>query len=68
MKAMSAREVKNGFWLMIDTARAAPVLIKKHGRGVLVVVSVAECERFSTRVACTAKDERRIGEAPKRDQ
>jgi len=35
MKTMSAREAKNGFGLMIDTARAAPVLIEKHGRGVV---------------------------------
>jgi prevent-host-death family protein len=45
-KTMSAREVKNGFGLMIDTARAEPVLIEKHGR-VVVVVSVEEYERLS---------------------
>ncbi len=33
MKTMSAREAKNGFGLMIDSARAEPVLIEKHGRG-----------------------------------
>lgn len=47
MKTMSAREAKNGFGLMIDTARATPVLIEKHGRGVVVVVSVEEYERLS---------------------
>jgi PHD/YefM family antitoxin component YafN of YafNO toxin-antitoxin module len=31
---------------MIDTARAAPVLIEKHGRGVVVVMSVEEYERL----------------------
>lgn len=31
MKTMSAREAKNGFGLMIDTARAAPVLIENTG-------------------------------------
>ena len=46
MKIMSAREAKNGFGLMIDTARAAPVLIEKHGRGVVVVMSVEEYERL----------------------
>lgn len=30
-------EAKNAFGLMIDTARAEPVLIEKHGRGVVVV-------------------------------
>ena len=46
MKTMSAREAKNGFGLMIDTARAAPVLIEKHGRGVVVVVAVEGYERL----------------------
>ena len=46
MKTMSAREAKNGFGLMIDTARAAPVLIEKHGRGVVIVMSVEEYERL----------------------
>lgn len=47
MKSMSAREAKNAFGLMIDTARAEPVLIEKHGRGVVVVISIEEYERFS---------------------
>ncbi len=47
MKTMSAREAKNGFGLLIDTARAEPVRIEKHGRGVVVVLSVEEYERLS---------------------
>lgn len=47
MKTMSAREAKNAFGLMIDTARAEPVLIEKHGRGVVVVVSVEEYQRLA---------------------
>ena len=47
MKTMSAREAKNAFGLMIDTARAEPVLIEKHGRGVVVVVAVEEYERLT---------------------
>lgn len=47
MKTMSAREAKNGFGLMIDTARAEPALIEKHGRGVVTVVSVEEYERLN---------------------
>ena len=47
MKTMSAREANNAFGLMIDTARAEPVLIEKHGRGVVVVVAVEEYERLS---------------------
>jgi prevent-host-death family protein len=42
MKTMSAREAKNAFGLLIDTARAEPVMIEKHGRGVVVVVAVEE--------------------------
>jgi prevent-host-death family protein len=47
MKIMSAREAKNAFGLMIDTARAEPVLIEKHGRGVVVVIAVEEYERLT---------------------
>jgi prevent-host-death family protein len=57
MKTMSAREAKNGFGLMIDTARAEPVLIEKHGRGVVVVVSVEEYERLSVQSGHTDKGE-----------
>lgn len=49
MRTMSAREAKNAFGLMIDTARAEPVLIEKHGRGVVMVISVEEYERLSVR-------------------
>jgi len=56
MKIMSAREAKNGFGLMIDTARAEPVLIEKHGRGVVVVVSVDEFERLSRRADDAGKE------------
>jgi PHD/YefM family antitoxin component YafN of YafNO toxin-antitoxin module len=33
---------------MIDTARAEPVLIEKHGRGV-VIIAVEEYERLTVR-------------------
>jgi prevent-host-death family protein len=46
MKTMSAREAKNSFGLMIDIARAGPVQIEKHGRGVVVVLAVEEYERL----------------------
>ena len=54
MKTMSAREAKNAFGLMIDTARAGPVLIEKHGRGV-VVVAVEGYERLTVGQATKAK-------------
>jgi prevent-host-death family protein len=46
MKAMSARDAKHQFGLLIDTARAEPVVIEKHGRAVVVVVAVEEFERL----------------------
>lgn len=47
MKTMSSKEAKNAFGLLIDTARAEPVMIEKHGRGVVVVVAVEEFERLN---------------------
>lgn len=47
MRTMSARSAKNAFGLLIDTARAEPVVIEKHGRGVVVVVAVEEYERLT---------------------
>lgn len=45
MKTMSAKDAKNGFGLLLDTARAEPVTIEKHGRAVAVVISVEQyCE------------------------
>lgn len=49
MKSMTAKEAKNGFGLLLDTARAEPVTVEKHGRPVVVVLSVEEYERLCTR-------------------
>jgi prevent-host-death family protein len=46
MKTMSARDAKNAFGMLIDTARAEPVVIEKHGRRVVVVLSVEEFDRL----------------------
>ena len=46
MKSMSAKDAKNGFGLLLDTARAEPVVIEKYGRAVVVVLSVEEYERL----------------------
>lgn len=46
MKSMSAKEAKDSFGRLIDIARAAPVVIEKHGRPVVVVLSVEEYERL----------------------
>jgi prevent-host-death family protein len=46
LKGMSAKDAKDGFGRLIDTARAEPVVIEKHGRAVVVVMSVEEFERL----------------------
>jgi prevent-host-death family protein len=46
MKSISAKDAKNEFGRLIDTARAEPVTIEKHGRPVVVVVSVEEYQRL----------------------
>jgi hypothetical protein len=43
---MSAREANKACGLMIDTARAEPAPIEKHGRGVVMVSAVEEDERL----------------------
>lgn len=57
MKIMSAKDAKNGFGLLIDTALVEPVTIEKHGRPVVVVVSIEEFERLSD-AAAAAKGHR----------
>ncbi len=47
MKCMSAKDAKNAFGRLVDSTRAAPVTIEKHGRAVVVVLSVEEYERLS---------------------
>lgn len=51
MKSMSAKDAKNGFGLLLDTARAEPVTIEKHGRGVVVVMAIEEYERLAAKPA-----------------
>lgn len=55
MKSMSAKEAKNGFGLLLDTARAEPVTIEKHGRPVAVVLSTEEYERLLKRARSKRK-------------
>lgn len=47
MKSMSAKDAKYGFGRLIDLARAEPVLVAKHGRPVVVVISIEEYERLN---------------------
>lgn len=54
MKSMSAREAKNRFGFLIDSARQEPVSIEKHGRPVVIVLSVEDYERLSGELKDTA--------------
>lgn len=47
MKTLTAKDAKYGFGRLIDLARAEPVTIAKHGRPVVVVMSVEEYERLN---------------------
>lgn len=46
MKHVPAKEAKDGFGLLLDTAQREPVTIDKKGRPVAVVLSIAEFERL----------------------
>ena len=42
MQTLSARDAKYNFGRLIDTARAEPVTVEKHGPAVVVVLAVEE--------------------------
>lgn len=46
MQTLSAKDAKYNFGRLIDTARAEPVTVEKHGRAVVVVLSVEEYKRL----------------------
>ena len=46
MQTISAKEAKYQFGKLIDTARAQPVTVEKHGRPVVVVLALEEYERL----------------------
>ena len=46
MQILSAKDAKYGFGRLIDLARVEPVTVAKHGRPVVVVMSVEEFERL----------------------
>jgi prevent-host-death family protein len=45
-RTLSAKEAKNRFGYLIDMARQEPILIQKHGRPVVVVMSIEDYERM----------------------
>lgn len=72
MKFMSAKDAKYEFGLLLDTARAEPVTIEKHGRPVVVVLAVEEFGRLTAAQAAggdvtkMSSPPRRSDKAPKR--
>jgi prevent-host-death family protein len=46
LQSISAKNAKYGFGRLIDLARAEPATVEKHGRPVVVVLSVEEYERL----------------------
>lgn len=46
MQTQSAKDAKYNFGRLIDTARAEPVVIEKHGRPVVIVLAVEEYRRL----------------------
>ncbi len=62
MKSMSAKKAKDGFGLLLDTARAEPVTLEKHGRPMVVVLSTEKYERFVNQA--NSKQKRRNADEP----
>ena len=64
MQTLSAKDAKYGFGRLIDLARAEPVAVAKHGRPVVVVLSVEEYERLKARENASAGEkDKRAGKA-----
>ena len=61
MQSMSATDAKYGFGRLIDLARSEPVTVEKHGRAVVVVLSVEEYERLRGAVQGAAARSMRPG-------
>jgi prevent-host-death family protein len=61
VKTVSEKDAKNGFGRLIDMARAEPVTVEKHGRGVVVVMSVEEYERLKAEKPSAPSTGRGIG-------
>jgi prevent-host-death family protein len=59
MRTLTAKEAKDGFGRLIDLARAAPVVVAKHGRAVVVVMAIEEYERLKNVEADQTSPERR---------
>ena len=54
MQTLSAKDAKYSFGRLIDLARAGPIAVTKHGRPVVVVLSVEEYERLKALESASA--------------
>lgn len=59
LKSLSAKDAKYGFGRLIDMALAAPVVIQKHGRPVVVVMAVEEFSRLKNQQLSEHKSPKR---------
>jgi prevent-host-death family protein len=50
MKTLTSADAKNKFGELIDLARAAPIVITKHERPVVIVLAVEEYEKLIERL------------------
>jgi len=62
MQILTAKDAKYGFGRLIDLARAEPVAVAKHGRTVVVVLSIEEYERLKALDAPHSGTEKQIAE------
>jgi len=46
MKSIAAREARNNFGELMDTAQSEPITIEKHGRPSVVVLSAKEYDKI----------------------
>ena len=60
MQILTAKDAKYGFGRLIDLARAEPVAVAKHGRTVVVVLSIEEYERLKALDAPGSGTEKQI--------
>lgn len=64
MKRLSAAEAKNAFGHLIDLARHEAVLIEKHNRPVVVVISIEEYDRLTGKASSLPQtDNTQLGES-----
>ena len=54
MQTLTAKDAKYSFGRLIDLARTAPVAVAKHGRPVVVVITIEKYEHLKSLAATKA--------------